>query len=102
MNRFKRTSAILSAALLLAVTGCATERKAAGEYFDDAGITTRVKKAIYDEPSLKVTQIGVTTEDNVVHLTGTVKTRAEAAKAAAVARRVNGVKGVRNDLHLKP
>jgi osmotically-inducible protein OsmY len=87
---------------LLVLAGCATERQAAGEYFDDAAITTRVKKAIYDEPSLKVTQIGVTTTDNVVHLTGTVKSHAEAAAAARAARKVEGVKAVKNDLKVKP
>jgi hyperosmotically inducible periplasmic protein len=101
MNVLKRSSLLFAFALLLALTGCATERKAVGEFFDDAGITTRVKKAIYDEPSLKVTQISVKTEDNVVHLSGTVGSRAEAAKAAEVARSVRGVRSVRNDLQVK-
>lgn len=102
MNALKRSFLLLTCAFSVALAGCATERKAVGEYFDDAGITTRVKKAIYDEPSLKVTQISVTTEDKVVHLTGTVKSRAEAAKAAQVARSVQGVTGVKNDLQVKP
>jgi osmotically-inducible protein OsmY len=88
-------------ALVLALAGCAAQREQAGEFFDDAATTTKVKKAIYDEPSLKVTDISVSTEDNVVHLSGTVKSRAEVSKAAQVARSVEGVRGVKNDLMVK-
>lgn len=102
MNALKRSALLILSALLLGLAGCATERQAVGEYFDDATVTTRVKKAIYDEPSLKVTEISVKTVDNVVQLTGTVKSRAESAKAAELARNVKGVKSVKNDLQVKP
>ena len=51
-----------------------------------------MKTAIYNEPSLKVTDISVKTENNVVQLTGTVKSRADKAKSAEVAGKVAGVK----------
>jgi osmotically-inducible protein OsmY len=102
MTSLKRVFVMVIAGLLVALAGCATERSAAGEFFEDTAITTRVKKAIYDEPSLKVTDISVATEDKVVHLTGTVKSRAEAVTAARVARKVEGVKRVKNDLKVKP
>ena len=101
MKQLKRGSIFLLLALTLGLGGCATERAAVGDYFSDTGVTTRVKKAIYDEPTLKVTEIGVTTEDGVVHLEGTVKSRAEAVKATQVARSVKGVKQVKNDLKVK-
>lgn len=101
MKSLKRLSRLMIGALVLALAGCAAQRQQAGEFFDDAAITTKVKKAIYDEPSLKVTEISVATEGNVVHLTGTVESRAEALKASQVAHSVEGVRGVKNDLMVK-
>lgn len=105
MKSIKRSTAVLFAAAMLAVAGCATEgekQSTAGAYIDDAAITTRVKTAIFNEPALKLFDIGVTTEDKVVHLTGSVKTRAEIAKAVEVARKVQGVKAVKSELKIKP
>jgi len=104
MKPIKRTTAALIAAALLAVAGCATEgekQSTAGAYIDDAAITTKVKTAIFNEPSLKLFDIGVTTEAKVVYLSGSVKSRAEMAKAVEVARKVQGVKSVKNELKIK-
>ena len=89
-----RRSILLICAMFLA-TGCATT---GGDVFGDAGITTRVKSAIFSEPELKVMAIHVSTEDRVVTLSGAVKTRAERAKAIQVARNVEGVKTVKNEM----
>jgi osmotically-inducible protein OsmY len=94
MISIKRTCILVSLTLFLA-TGCATT---GGDAFGDTGITTRVKTAIFKEPELKVMAIHVATEDRVVTLSGAVKTRAERAKAIQVARNVEGVKSVKNDL----
>lgn len=90
----KSTWAVFLAAALLGLSGCAST----GAFFDEASTTAKVKKAIYSEPSLKVMDISVSTEDGVVELSGTVKSRAERARAAQVAARVEGVKKVKNDL----
>jgi hyperosmotically inducible protein len=47
-------------------------RETAGEYVDDAMITTKVEAAMFDDPSLKVMQIGVETMQDVVQLSGFV------------------------------
>jgi len=99
MYKFKRVSVVLVAAVL-AVSGCASTG-GGGSFFDDAAITTRVKKAIYDEPSLKIGDISVKTDDKVVQLSGSVKSRAEQRRAAEVAGKVEGVKRVKNDLLVK-
>lgn len=99
MYKFKRVSVVLVAAVL-AVSGCASTG-GGGSFFDDAAITTRVKKAIYDEPSLKIGDISVKTDDKVVQLSGSVKSRAEQRKAAEVVGKVEGVKRVKNDLLVK-
>ena len=98
MISIKRTCILLTFAMFLA-TGCATS--GGGDVFGDTGITTRVKTAIFNEPELKVMAIHVSTEDRVVTLSGNVKTRAERAKAIHVARNVEGVKSVKNDLTIE-
>ena len=97
MISIKRSCILLISAMFLA-TGCATT---GGDVFGDTGITTRVKSAIFSEPELKVMAIHVATEDGVVKLSGTVKTRAERTKAIQVARKVEGVKMVKNDLSVE-
>ena len=96
MTSIKRTCILLT---MLLATGCATT--GGGDFMGDTRITTRVKTAIYNEPELKVMAIHVATEDGVVKLSGTVKTRAERAKAVQVTRKVEGVKMVKNDLSIE-
>ena len=90
----KTIKALFLAAALLGLSGCAST----GGFFDEASTTAKVKKAIYSESSLKVMDISVSTDEGVVELTGSVKTRAERAKAAQVAAKVEGVKKVNNQL----
>jgi osmotically-inducible protein OsmY len=103
MTVLKRCSAIAAAALLLSALGCASTstRESTGEYVDDAAITTKVKSAMFNEPSLKVLKINVETYKNVVQLSGFADSGAEIAKAADVARAVPGVRSVKNDMRLK-
>jgi osmotically-inducible protein OsmY len=101
MNTLKRNFALAFCAAVLGLAGCAST-PGQNNYFDDAMVTARVKKAIYNEPSLKVSEIGVTTENAVVSLSGAVKNRTERTKAAEVARHVDGVKLVKNELKIDP
>lgn len=104
MKRFgKYLSAVFLAFSLLAATGCTStsRQEGTGEYIDDTVITTRVKAAILDEPTLKVTEINVETFKGVVQLSGFVSSQAAAAKAVEVARGVRGVKSVKNDMRIK-
>ena len=103
MDRFQRAFVILLTAVTLMLSACAStsDKGTGGSYFEDAAITGRVKRAVYNEPSLKVADISVKTEDKVVHLSGSVSSRAEVRKAAEVAAKVEGVKRVKNDLQIK-
>jgi osmotically-inducible protein OsmY len=103
MTLLKRFFEIFIAASMLFAIGCASTstRESTGEFIDDSAITTKVKKAIFDEPSLKVAQISVETYKAVVQLSGFVASRAEINKAASVARSVKGVVSVKNDIQLK-
>jgi osmotically-inducible protein OsmY len=67
----------------------------------DSVITTKVKTGIFNEPSLKVNQITVETHKNVVQLSGFVDSTESMNKAVAIARSVEGVSSVKNDMRLK-
>jgi osmotically-inducible protein OsmY len=101
MTLLKHCSALLIAAVLSA--GCASTdtRESTGEYVDDTVITTRVKSAIFNEPSLKVLQINVETYKSVVQLSGFVSTWGEMNRAVNLARDVKGVRSVKNDIQVK-
>lgn len=103
MTLTKRIATLSMATLLLTAMGCASTSNSAstGEIFDDSVITTKVKTAIFNEPDLKVLQIGVETRKSVVQLSGFVGTYAEIAKAGNIARGVTGVSSVSNDLKIK-
>jgi osmotically-inducible protein OsmY len=101
MNTLKRSFALVFCAAMLGLAGCAST-PGQNNYFDDAMVTARVKKAIYNEPALKVTDISVKTENAVVSLSGAVKSRNDRTKAAEVVRHVEGVKLVKNELKVDP
>jgi osmotically-inducible protein OsmY len=105
MNHLKIASTLLAAAMLSTFAGCASttdgKHETAGQYIDDAGITTGVKAAILNAPTLKVSEINVETYKGVVQLSGFVSSAENIATASSVARSVNGVKSVKNDLRLK-
>lgn len=103
MNQFKYLSSFFMVLALLFSLGCAStpSQESTGEYLDDSVITTKVKAAIFDESSLKTTEINVTTERGVVVLSGTVSSSSEISKAVEVARGVTGVKSVKNELKTK-
>ena len=103
MTILKRLSAFLVAALMVSALGCASqsEPQSPGAYMDDSWITTKVKTAILNEPSLKVMQINVETYKGVVQLSGFVDSAASQAKAVEIARSVQGVTSVKDDLRLR-
>jgi osmotically-inducible protein OsmY len=82
-------------------TASPTKKESPGEYVDDAVITTKVKAAVLKEPSLKSAEINVETYKGIVQLSGFVRSRADINKAVEVARKVKGVKSVKNDMIVK-
>lgn len=104
MNQIsKYFSALFLAITLVTAVGCASTSKqeGTGEYVDDSVITTKVKTAILNEPTLKVAEINVETFKGVVQLSGFVTSAAMASKAVEVAGKVSGVKSVKNDMRVK-
>jgi len=102
-NLGKYLTALFLAVTLVSVVGCASTKhsEGTGEYIDDSAITTKVKAAIFNEPSLKSAEINVETFKGVVQLSGFVNSNADIQKAVQVARGVKGVKSVKNDMRHK-
>ena len=103
MNKFTRASVLFAAVALTALAGCSStaRHESTGQYIDDTAITTKVKAAIFNDPSLKSTEINVETFKGAVQLSGFVNSQADIQRAVAVAGGVSGVTSVKNDMRLK-
>ena len=103
MKHFKIAGTLMVALMLGTVVGCASTatHESTGQYVDDSAITAGVKAAIVNAPTLKVSEINVETFKGTVQLSGFVSSAENIATASTVARSVNGVKSVKNDLRLK-
>ena len=99
----KFVSAFFVVLAFLVTVGCAStpNQEGTGEYVDDSVLTTKVKAAILEEPTLNSAEINVETFKGEVQLSGFVNSRADISKAVKVARDVIGVKSVKNDMQLK-
>ena len=89
--------------LLATFLGCvATQtQQSTGQYVDDSVITSKVKAAIFNEPTLKTFQINVKTYKAIVQLSGFVDSAQNVSKAGEVAKAVEGVGSIENDLVVK-
>jgi hyperosmotically inducible periplasmic protein len=67
----------------------------------DAAITADVKARLIGEPGIRSLSINVDTFNGNVSLKGDVKSAAQRATAERLARKVKGVKSVRNELAVK-
>lgn len=103
MRLFNRFATFFFVIFLASLLGCASTAKheGTGEYVDDTVITSKVKAAIFDEPSLSSAEINVETFKGVVQLSGFVNSQADIDKAVRVARSVSGVRSVKNAMRLK-
>ena len=103
MTNLKRISSIVAALAIATTLGCAATAKSesTGQYVDDTAITAKVKKDIFDEPTLKSAEINVETFKGVVQLSGFVRSQANINTAVVVAKNVKGVTSVKNDMLVK-
>jgi len=63
VKKHRILSFLVCIGLIVVFVGCAStqKREGTGEYLDDSAITTKVKAAVFNDPSLKVFQINVET-----------------------------------------
>ena len=93
------------AIVLLGAGACASEgptQRSTGEFTDDAGTTARVKTAIATDAGARTAAaVNVDTYRGVVQLTGFVDSEDQASRAVAAAKKVQGVRSVKNDIRIK-
>jgi hyperosmotically inducible protein len=101
-SHFIRVALIVGVTMFTA-TACASTRtqKSFGEQVDDTMITTRVKAELIADPLTKAHEIDVEVFKGRVQLNGFVRSQAMRDQAVYLARRVNGVVAVDNNLKLK-
>ncbi len=104
LSQFSRSLAVV--AMLggaMAVTACSStpKQESTGEYVYSAAITTKVKAELIRDPVTKAGQISVETFKDTVQLSGFVDSAASKSRAEQIARHVQGVRGVKNDLVVK-
>jgi len=94
----------LTAIVVLAASGCAVSRgqETVGAYVDDAGITTLVKTRMAESKLVSATSISVETLNGTVMLSGFAKSSTEKSEAERIARGVNNVKLVKNEIAVRP
>lgn len=101
LRRFRTAAAAVLAAIVLAACGGGATKQSTGDILDDGVITAKVKTTLLNDPDVKGTSVNVETFKGVVQLSGFVRSEAERARAAQLARNVAGVSEVRNDLQVQ-
>lgn len=89
--------------LVVGLAACASTSKqsGAGEYVDDTVITTKVKSLLAADDFLRSFEISVETYKGTVQLSGFVNTQDAVNRAGEIARSVQGVGSVKNNLNVK-
>jgi osmotically-inducible protein OsmY len=90
--------------VVLTASGCAVTRgqESVGAYVDDATITTQVKSRFVENKDVDASSIRVETLNGTVMLSGFAKNATEKDTAESIARKVNGVKSVKNEIAVRP
>jgi osmotically-inducible protein OsmY len=100
-------SAALAAIAVAILSACASDRppetgRTTGEFTSDAALTAKVKSAIATDVGARTAgAINIETYRGAVQLTGFVGSREQAERAEAAAKKVDGVRSVKNDVRIK-
>jgi len=89
--------------MITAFMACAStpKQEGTGDYVDDSVITSKIKTQLAQDDFLKSFQISVESRKGIVLLSGFVDSQKAVDKAGQIARGVEGVKSVRNNLVVK-
>src|SRR5688572_1431771 len=103
MNIVTKYAAAAAIAVSLAVSGCNVLRgqSSAGEYVDDVAITSKVKTELLESDRVDGLDVNVDSLNGRVTLKGWASSASEARVAGDIARSVDGVKSVDNQLQVK-
>lgn len=78
-----------------------SDSRSVGTIMNDAAITASVKSKLLGDSDIKGLQINVDTHDGVVTLHGKIRSRSARRKATSLARGVEGVTRVKNQLEIE-
>ncbi|HZF01876.1 MAG TPA: BON domain-containing protein [Methylomirabilota bacterium] len=94
---------LLTTAAITTTTGCAGDKynRSTGQYIDDKSLTMRVKDALHDNPEYKYGDVNVDVFRGTVQLSGFVNTSDQKSKAKDIAKQVQGVNDVVNNITVK-
>ena len=97
----RKLATVSAIALLLGACTVTEGKQSAGEYVDDATISTRVRTAIVRDPNVSLTELDVKTMNGTVQLSGFTDQQAKKNRAGEIAKSTQGVKEVKNDIVVK-
>ena len=99
----RKALSVLAALALAACAGKAPETsRTTGEFSNDAALTAKVKSAIATDAGARTAgAVNVETYRGVVQLTGFVDSEDQATRAVSAAKKVQGVRSVKNDIRIK-
>jgi hyperosmotically inducible protein len=93
------------AVLAIGAASCSSDpqkSQTVGEYAGDAGLTAKVKTAIATDVGARTAAgVNVETYKGTVQLSGFVDSQDQATRAADAAKKVDGVRSVKNDIRVK-
>lgn len=76
-------------------------KQSASGYAGDTATTSEIKAKLLADDVVPSRKVKVETTDGVVQLSGTVDSNVQSARAESIAKAVDGVKSVKNDLKVK-
>jgi hyperosmotically inducible protein len=99
----KTLVALIASGAVMSMAACSSTRtqRAPGEMVDDAALLTSVKSALASDPVTEAGEINVDVNRGVVKLAGYVDSPKEKQQAGDIARKVDGVQSVQNDISVK-
>jgi hyperosmotically inducible periplasmic protein len=110
-NTCKQISSVCVALATLALpivatttlVGCAgsNSERSTGQYIDDQSLTMRVKNALGHNSEYKFDNVSVTTFRGTVQLNGFVTNSEQKSRAEELAREVQGVQRIENNISIK-
>jgi len=103
MNLFQKITVLLISGVLISLTACAASdtKESTGQYVDNSVLTAKVNTAIFNEPTLKSSEITVQSFKGEVQLSGFVSSIEQTNKAVDIAKTIPGVTSVKNDMRVK-
>jgi hyperosmotically inducible protein len=96
----RRFCMLAAGMVILGAVGCAGNRysRSTGEYIDDHSLQLRADHALNQNPDYKFEDISIVTFKGTIQLNGFVDTPEQRTKAGDIAKQVQGVRSVENNV----